>query len=61
MPYEDGGELNTDEFVYVLALVEDIINNNSDCHVILGGILMLIFVVTGRTLHYLLVSVTMLD
>jgi len=36
MPYEDGDE-RSDEFVYVLSLIENIIGNNSDCHVILGG------------------------
>ena len=36
MPYEDGDE-RSDEFVYVLSVIENIIGNNSDCHVILGG------------------------
>jgi len=36
MPYEDGDE-KTDEYVHVLSLVEDIIENNGDCHIILGG------------------------
>jgi hypothetical protein len=28
---------NTDEFVYVLALAEELIYSNSDCHSVLGG------------------------
>jgi exonuclease III len=36
MPYEDD-EINSDEFVYVLSVVEEIIGNNSDCHVVVGG------------------------
>ena len=36
MPYEDS-EDNCDEFVDTLAIIEDVIQNNSDCHVVLGG------------------------
>jgi exonuclease III len=36
MPYEDGEE-KTDEFASVLAMVEDVIQSNNDCHVVLGG------------------------
>lgn len=36
MPFEDGVE-NTDEFVNVLTAIEDVIHDNSDCHVVLGG------------------------
>jgi exonuclease III len=36
MPYEDDDD-HMDEFVNVLALVEDIIHGNSDCHLVLGG------------------------
>lgn len=36
MPYEDGDD-NIDEFSVVLALIEDMIHCNSDCHLVLGG------------------------
>jgi hypothetical protein len=36
MPYEDGTE-NLDEFVNTLSLIETIVDNNRDCHVMLGG------------------------
>jgi len=36
MPYEDSDE-KTDEFINTLALIEDAVANNSDCHIILGG------------------------
>jgi len=36
MPFEDNDE-KTDEFVYTLSLIEDIIGKNADCHVVLGG------------------------
>ena len=36
MPYEDDVD-HMDEFVNVLALVEDTIHGNSDCHLVLGG------------------------
>jgi hypothetical protein len=56
MPYEDGSE-NLDEFVNTLSLIEGIVDNNRDCHVILGGILMLISVGTGHILLYSVVFV----
>jgi hypothetical protein len=34
MPYEDE---NIDEFVNLLALVEELIYSNNDCHLVLGG------------------------
>jgi exonuclease III len=36
MPYGDD-DANIDEFVNVLALVDDLIHGNSDCHLVLGG------------------------
>ena len=36
MPYEDGDE-NIDDFVSVLAVIEELINSNSDYHVVVGG------------------------
>ena len=36
IPYEDGDE-NTDDFVRVLVVIEELIISNSDCHVIIGG------------------------
>jgi hypothetical protein len=51
MPYEDGAE-NLDEFVNTLLLIEGIVDNNRYCHVILGGILMLISVGPGHILLY---------
>jgi hypothetical protein len=36
MPFEDEDE-NIDEFVNILASVEDLIYSNSDCHLVLGG------------------------
>ncbi len=36
MPYEDD-DVNIDEFSNVLALAEDVIHCNSDCHLVLGG------------------------
>jgi len=36
MPFEDGDD-KTDEFVFVLTLVENLIESNGDCHIILGG------------------------
>ena len=36
MPYEDGDE-NIDDFVSVLAVIEELISSNSDCHVVIGG------------------------
>ena len=36
MPYEDD-DIKSDEFVHNLALIEDIIGQHSDCHVIIGG------------------------
>jgi len=36
MPYEDS-DINTDEFARLLALIESLVCNNSDCHIITGG------------------------
>jgi len=36
MPYEDGDD-QADEFANILALIENVIESNSDCHVIFGG------------------------
>ena len=36
MPYEDGSQ-RTDEFISQLSIIEYIINQNLDCHVVLGG------------------------
>ena len=36
MPYEDGDD-KTDEFTNILALIENVIEANNDCHVIFGG------------------------
>jgi exonuclease III len=36
MPFEDGDD-NVDEFNNILSLIDDIIAQNSDCHVVLGG------------------------
>ena len=36
MPFEVGDD-KTDEFVFVLTLVENLIEGNGDCHIILGG------------------------
>jgi endonuclease/exonuclease/phosphatase family metal-dependent hydrolase len=36
MPYEDG-EDKSEEFATVLAVIEDVIRSNGDCHVVLGG------------------------
>ena len=36
MPYEDG-DSNTDAFALELATIENIVNCNLDCHVIIGG------------------------
>ena len=36
MPFEDD-DLHVDEFTEVLTAIEDIINNNSDCHIMIGG------------------------
>ena len=32
MPYEDNNDVNSDEFIHLLALIESIIRNNPDCH-----------------------------
>ena len=36
MPYEDDDE-NIDDFVCILAVLEELINTNDDSHVVLGG------------------------
>lgn len=36
MPYEDGDD-KMEEFVCVLSAVEELINSNNDCHVVIGG------------------------
>jgi len=36
MPYEDG-DSNTDIFALELATIENIVNCNLDCHVMIGG------------------------
>ena len=36
MPFEDGDK-STDEFIWVLSIIRDIIEANSDCRVIFGG------------------------
>lgn len=36
MPYEDG-DVKTDEFTNELAVIENIIMSNADCHIVVGG------------------------
>jgi len=36
MPYEDGDD-KIDELVSILSVIEDLIETNSDCHIVLGG------------------------
>jgi hypothetical protein len=56
IPYEDEDE-NIDEFVNVLALVEDLIYSNSGCHLVLGGDFNVDLDVIGHTRLYSMISV----
>jgi hypothetical protein len=37
MLYEDKTEPNNEDYVGLLSLLEELVDNNSDCHVALGG------------------------